>query len=105
MLRQDTRIYVARKLNGARCRCPACGEHFNSVSTFDRHRVGAYTARRCLTVAEMTARGWNLNAGGFWMTPNHRRLAFAYRRISGDRHDPRLPQGSHEWRPAMRGAP
>jgi len=59
------------KLTGSRCQCPRCGEHFNSVSVFDRHRVGNWEAegrnRRCLTVLEMLSRGWRLNRRGFWI--------------------------------------
>lgn len=54
--------------------CPSCLEPFQSQGLFDDHRVGAHNAdeenninprtgqrlgpRRCLTPAEMTARGW-----------------------------------------------
>jgi hypothetical protein len=62
----------APKLTGNRCQCPTCGEYFNGVQPFDKHRVGAYTklgipnSRRCLTVAEMEAAGFIRNAAGFW---------------------------------------
>lgn len=40
------------------CQCPTCGAFFAAVSVFDRHRVGDYDGeRRCLTPAEMTAKG------------------------------------------------
>lgn len=59
------------RLTGSRCRCASCGEHFNSISVFDRHRVGEWqnrgARRRCLTVAQMQAREWSRNAGGFWV--------------------------------------
>src|SRR5579863_20205 len=61
----------ALALRGNRCRCTACGDYFNSIFAFDRHRVGNYstrTSRRCLTVAELAARGWARNAAGFWIT-------------------------------------
>ena len=60
-------------LTGSRCLCRTCGERFNSVSMFDRHRVGRVDlaapsyGRRCLTVEEMTERGYSLNAAGFWI--------------------------------------
>lgn len=60
-------------LTGNRCQCSACGERFNSVSVFDRHRVGYFDsaehrgARRCLHHREMLARGWSLNAAGSWI--------------------------------------
>ncbi len=62
---------IAQRLTGNRCRCSACGEYFNSVSTFDRHRHGGWQGRgadrRCLSPAELKARGWTLNAHGFWI--------------------------------------
>jgi hypothetical protein len=62
---------IAYRLTGARCRCDACGETFNSVSIFDRHRVGSYqergALRRCLSVDDMVVRGWARNARGFWI--------------------------------------
>ncbi len=91
----DTRKPPGCNLTGARCRCSACGETFNSISTFDAHRVGGYEARHCLTCTEMTARGWHQNAGRFWMTPNNGRQTFAHRRISGDRDRPATtPRGT-----------
>src|SRR3546814_2559523 len=64
------------RLTGNRCQCAACGLHFTSAREFDRHRIGRYAelgqwqgARRCLTVAELQARGWRTNARGFWMQP------------------------------------
>jgi hypothetical protein len=55
------------KLTGRRCQCCDCGEYFNGERGFDRHRIGAYGVDRCcLSVAEMTARGWYRNAAGFW---------------------------------------
>jgi hypothetical protein len=54
-------------LRGNRCQCTACGEYFNRVSTFDKHRTGAYDERRrCLSVPEMEGKGWKRNAAGFW---------------------------------------
>ena len=55
------------RLTGNRCQCPTCGEYFNGVQPFDHHRIGQYSIdRRCLTVAELDARGWVRNAAGFW---------------------------------------
>jgi len=72
-------LMVAFRLTGNRCRCTACGEPFNSVSTFDRHRIGGWQGRgadrRCLSSSEMRARGWDRNAHGFWIerrTPRER---------------------------------
>ena len=76
---------IVAKLTGSRCKCTACGQLFNSVSTFDQHRVGGWenrgANRRCLTVAEMLTKGWQLNAGGFWI----RRSRLHATRRSGDR--------------------
>ncbi len=64
------------KLTGNRCRCPACGEHFNGTAGFDFHRVGEHGVnRRCLTVAEMTAKGYGRNTAGFWVTDSHAQRA------------------------------
>jgi hypothetical protein len=58
-------------LEGRQCRCEGCGHHFNSESVFARHRVGNWAVRgsnrRCLAPEEMRARGWQLNAKGFWI--------------------------------------
>ncbi|OOG43233.1 hypothetical protein B0E52_09865 [Rhodanobacter sp. C06] len=58
---------TAPKLTGNRCQCTACGEYFNGVQPFDRHRVGSFgTDRRCLDVQAMEAAGFVRNAAGFW---------------------------------------
>lgn len=55
------------RLTGNRCLCTACGEYFNGVQPFDKHRTGDFgTKRRCLTVPEMAAAGFIRNAAGFW---------------------------------------
>lgn len=57
----------APKLTGNRCQCTACGEYFNGVQPFDRHRIGQYGIdRRCLAIAEMEAAGFIRNVSGFW---------------------------------------
>lgn len=67
---------TAPKLTGNRCQCPTCGQLFSSVREVDRHRIGTYAEpgdwahkRRCMTPAEMDARGWVRNAQGFRMQP------------------------------------
>lgn len=62
------------RLTGSRCQCAACGQLFNSTSTFYRHRVGDYAKpgelkgyRRCLFVPELLAKGWSRNEAGFWI--------------------------------------
>ena len=94
-------------LTGNRCRCSSCGEHFNSVSVFDRHRVGDWKDRglhrRCLTVAEMHSRGWALNSAGFWIrkAAQDAREPWHRTRGSGDRPEGGLtPRGE-----LARGAP
>ena len=62
-----------RRLRGDRCQCSrgtgGCGEYFNSTYAFDQHRTGRPGIdRRCLTVAEMEARGFVKNAAAFWKT-------------------------------------
>ena len=52
------------------CLCGACGEYFNSTYGFDQHRIGTYGdgSRRCLSPAELRAKGWSHNARGLWIT-------------------------------------
>ena len=67
------------------CANPACGLIFSSLSAFDMHQVGEYSkprydatghrvigripsTRRCLSIAEMQARGMVQNEKGWWMT-------------------------------------
>ena len=35
------------------CKCSGCGEYFTSVGTFDLHRAGTGSNRRCLDPAKM----------------------------------------------------
>ena len=64
--------------------CRSCGEDFNSLTLFDRHRVGkhAYTfheglrmnppvenGRRCLDIEEMRGKGWEKNKLSRWIDP------------------------------------
>lgn len=63
-----------RRLTGSRCLCRGCGEYFNSVFSFDRHRIWASpTVQRCLTHEEMVRKGMSINASGFWITEPHRK--------------------------------
>jgi len=65
---------TAPRLTGSRCLCRGCGEYFNSVHAFDRHRIwDSPTARRCLTTEEMVQTGMTKNASGFWITEPHRK--------------------------------
>lgn len=60
------------KLGSSRCECPTCGECFNSVYAFDRHRVpifgGRPTDRVCLTPRQMRNYGMVENAAGYWVS-------------------------------------
>ena len=53
-----------------RCRCPTCGLYFASGYAFGLHRVGKVgtPGRRCLTVDELTRRGWAQIPTGHWVT-------------------------------------
>lgn len=58
------------RLTGNRCECTACGEHFNSISTFDRHRIGdsqSLNRSRCMSSEELILRGWSRSRLGFWI--------------------------------------
>lgn len=60
-----------KKLTGQRNQCPSCLEYFNSNTGFDGHRTGSHEKqqRRCLSVAEIEAKGMKHNADGFWILP------------------------------------
>lgn len=72
----DTMIFrEQRKLTGDHNQCQGCGCYFNSTHAFDKHRVGEWGSqknpranRRCLTEAEMLARGMVQNARGWWIS-------------------------------------
>ncbi len=71
---------IGPRLTGNRCQCPGCNELFSSVREFDRHRIGGFAEpgewghkRRCMTPAELDARGWIRNVRGFWMQPRPQR--------------------------------
>jgi hypothetical protein len=64
----DSNTCPPRLRGDNRCRCPACGELFATVATFERHRDGDYDGgRRCLGIGEMLAKGWIQNSTGFWI--------------------------------------
>jgi len=46
-----------------------CCQSFGSMSAFDKHRTGKPSSRRCLTTAEMAAKGWHVDDHGAWRTP------------------------------------
>lgn len=64
----------SRRLTGSRCLCRGCGEYFNSVHAFDRHRVwDSHTVQRCLNQEELFRKGMSINSSGFWITEPHRK--------------------------------
>lgn len=57
------------KLTGQRNQCPCCSEFFKSNAAFDKHRTGKFgVSRRCMTAAEMEAKGMVRRDDGFWVT-------------------------------------
>jgi hypothetical protein len=56
--------------NSPRCECRCCGLRFKSESAYDAHRVGTYGIdRRCLTEAELRARGYEPDPRGYFRKP------------------------------------
>jgi hypothetical protein len=62
-------------LKGNHNQCQGCKEYFNSTGAFDKHRTGKHGVdRRCMTTEEMIAKGFSLNAAGYWIAskmPDH----------------------------------
>lgn len=56
------------RLTGRLCLCRGCGQHFNSLTAFDRHRIDGFSGRCCLSPDGMRQRGMNLNRLGFWVS-------------------------------------
>jgi uncharacterized C2H2 Zn-finger protein len=55
------------KLTHNRNQCPRCEELFNSLSAFEKHRIGAHGVdRRCMTRDEMLSAGMFLPDDSFW---------------------------------------
>jgi hypothetical protein len=59
-----------RRLTGQQSLCRACNQLFASTYSFDCHRAGTYRplTRKCLTHAEMRAKGMTVNRFGFWVS-------------------------------------
>lgn len=58
-----------RKLTGDQCRCPSCGEYFNSTKAFDKHRVGEIGKKVCLSPNDMVVKkGMSLSSRALWIT-------------------------------------
>lgn len=60
-VRLDSLGRPRRILRGSRNQCPGCNHFFNSERAFERHRKNG----ACLTLDEMQARGFSVNADGF----------------------------------------
>lgn len=60
------------KVGNKRCQCAECGEYFNSVPAFDKHRIHRIDKKPvtpyCLSVEGMTLSGMAKNAAGYWVT-------------------------------------
>lgn len=52
-----------------KCRCSACGAAFRRLSGFDKHRVGPWSDRRCLTSAQMLEQGLQQDIHRYWRQP------------------------------------
>lgn len=63
------RHYSGTQASGGHC--AACHQNFQSQTAFDKHRRGPYTARRCLTTAQLTGDGWQQQRRG-WAPPQKR---------------------------------
>lgn len=72
-----------RKLRGNHCRCSPCGEYFNSVAAFDKHRIGDHGDRKCRTTDEMLAAGMAMS-NGWWVTAKNDAQAFTAMRRNDD---------------------
>ena len=56
---------LRRRIPGRRTsQCTVCGELFAGETIGDAHRIPG--DRRCLTVEEMTAKGWRIDDRGVW---------------------------------------
>ncbi len=88
------------RLTGNRCECTTCGELFNGVSGFNRHRVGRYGVdRRCLDASEMAAFGFSRNATGFWVTESDNQRAARHAGTNCFAARSKVPVPSHQFDP------
>ena len=73
------------RLTGDRNQCQGCKEFFNSTAAFDKHRTGQHGVdRRCLTDAEMEAKGMAKNSAEFWVGSPMANAASPYWQNSAD---------------------
>ena len=78
--------------NGSdKCQCPTCKEYFNSSYGFTEHRIGKVGGpdRRCLTPAELLAKGWGKSKTGHWVTETKDAKATARVIAGGAKDGPR----------------
>jgi|JI10StandDraft_1071094.scaffolds.fasta_scaffold12737_10 hypothetical protein len=58
------------KVTHTRCQCAECGEYFNSVGAFDKHRIHRVEKKPvypyCLSPDGMLLSGMVKNASGYW---------------------------------------
>ena len=58
------------KVTHSRCQCRGCGEYFNSVGAFDKHRIHRVEKKPvypyCLSVEGMELAGMVKNNAGYW---------------------------------------
>ena len=60
--------------------CPTCGEVFESIYAFDKHRIGEFGKnRRCRTIVEMIDKGMIKNRFDRWVS---KASSFSYRDIN-----------------------
>lgn len=59
-----------KKVTNSRCQCRECGEYFNSVGAFDKHRIHRVDKKPvdpyCLNREGMALSGMVENAAGYW---------------------------------------
>jgi len=77
---------MKKRLTGTRNQCGGCREYFNSVTAFEKHRIGKFGIdRRCMTPDEMTAAKMEINRDGFWISePNSNRRSHDATEEEGD---------------------
>jgi len=56
------------------CLCRGCNQYFTSPTSFDKHRVGSYPDRRCMTEFEMREGQLEPDARRVWRRAEKRAL-------------------------------
>ncbi len=70
------RVYPGGERGG---HCTACHESFSSDVMFDRHRVGKWDQRRCLSTTEMEDKGFLLRGSVWGASGTYSRMGYAAR--------------------------